>query len=653
MGEKINELTVVCCTANRQEQIIDFIQEWNARKIRAKLLVVENSTTEATITKLTELYGALTDVKIVRSHPPGLSRARNVALSIVDSKYIAFTDDDCRVHENWEFEILNAFSEYDPDAIFGTVNAVWPQGFNPKSLTASMKASLAITDLGSRARRLGSWEFGVGANMCFKTSSIQNLKFDEHLGRSGSFLMSNEDLIFIDKLRDAQKRIYFVPEIIVNHLVDAERLTPSWFLSRFAWQAVSDVFSATTSPSELQKEIVKNYGGTVQSLIEDTWNNLDVRISTIRALLEVSLGSPESFPKTSFSLNEEEIETKPYYSVTPSKKYLLVELGGFHSFLTSAISNEDTFSLLDNRNPWYFTRDEFEKKLSKIALSLNANTEIRKIIFITVDPFLQDHLVHSLIDFISGVNAGVEIILHRKPEVENQLKNLKLLSQSAKISVFSEKLYEALKQIDIEPTKLPVVGSFYNPRFQTSSNVLGAPIQLAIFGELRETQLISYLRNQIRQSQDSLKNTIISFNCGTFDSTIYRGLRELKKEFPTIIDTENFMFLKTGEDYRALAPNVYQALIQKCNFVLKLQFSERMASSAVVHDAFVLGKPVVALRDTEAGLQVEKVTPELVFEEHENFFPFLRSIVSKKSFSEKLHRNAKQNVSDLRRIILS
>ena len=85
-----------------------------------------------------------------------------------------------------------------------------------------------------------------GANVSYRRSVLRESGgFPLSLGRKGPCLLSNEELWMQSFIRSRGYPVWYDPEIVVRHHVQAERLTPSWFYERFYWQGVSDVILAT------------------------------------------------------------------------------------------------------------------------------------------------------------------------------------------------------------------------------------------------------------------------------------------------------------------------------------------------------------------------------------------------------------------------
>src|SRR5262249_17984878 len=65
------------------------------------------------------------------------------------------------------------------------------------------------------------------------------------IGRTGSSLLSDEEIELQIGLRNRGEKIWYSSRAVVAHRVHEERLTRNWFRSRMAWQVVSEAMRVT------------------------------------------------------------------------------------------------------------------------------------------------------------------------------------------------------------------------------------------------------------------------------------------------------------------------------------------------------------------------------------------------------------------------
>jgi hypothetical protein len=100
---------------------------------------------------------------------------------------------------------------------------------------------LAELDLGDEPRLLPPNQFPYGANCAVTRGAYTRIGgFRDGLDRNGRSLVSNGDIEFFRRLRQAGGRLAYAPGAHVHHRVPPERLTRPWFRRRTFAQGVSD-----------------------------------------------------------------------------------------------------------------------------------------------------------------------------------------------------------------------------------------------------------------------------------------------------------------------------------------------------------------------------------------------------------------------------
>jgi glycosyltransferase involved in cell wall biosynthesis len=184
-------VSVIVCTINRPDQIAQCVQSILRNPDRDfELVVIDQSATSVRQQAMQEV-GSDRRLRWLSSEVRGLSRSRNIGLAETRAPVIAFTDDDCRVPEDWVAGIRAAFAA-DPDLAmqFGAV-VLRPEDrlkgyaaeFEP---TATLEFRGALPDAGQ------AW--GVGANMSMRRMIFEQLDtFDLALG-AGSLFVAGEEI---------------------------------------------------------------------------------------------------------------------------------------------------------------------------------------------------------------------------------------------------------------------------------------------------------------------------------------------------------------------------------------------------------------------------------------------------------------------------
>jgi len=178
----------------------------------------------------------------------GLSRARNIGVKRATAELVAFLDDDALASPTWAIEAIELFlSNPQWDVIGGRILAKYPSNNKPIWIDAKLEEFLSCIDWPvEKPTAMADGVWIAGANMVFRKRVFeQGIGFDEKLGRNGSSsLLSNDETKLFEAI--GKEKIYYVPQMAVDHVIPISRLDPQWFRKRIFWQAVSDIIAGTT-----------------------------------------------------------------------------------------------------------------------------------------------------------------------------------------------------------------------------------------------------------------------------------------------------------------------------------------------------------------------------------------------------------------------
>ncbi|HEX3429324.1 MAG TPA: glycosyltransferase [Rhizomicrobium sp.] len=250
----VHEITAVICTHNRYDVLPDAIESLTAQSLPAdtiEIIVVDNSSDTATQKDYWSLHELPENAALLVERTPGLSRARNLALKESRAPVIAYLDDDAIAMTDWCASIVDAFRSFeDAGIVGGPVEPIWP-GTAPSWLHKWQRGFLTIVDYGNDFRPLNDGEWLAGTNIAFRTSALREAGgFNEALGRTGTTLLSNEELAITRRIMNSGLQAYYLPQARVMHRIHAERATQRWLRQRVCWQAVSDLLSAAQRPTK-------------------------------------------------------------------------------------------------------------------------------------------------------------------------------------------------------------------------------------------------------------------------------------------------------------------------------------------------------------------------------------------------------------------
>jgi GT2 family glycosyltransferase len=177
-------------------------------------------------------------VRVVREPRPGASAARNRGASVATGEIIAFTDDDVQAHPGWLSALGSRFArqphlsavtglvvplelETQAQILFEQSGSGPDRGYAPLTFSRAGRFQVRRCDEQTGQCQVRSLyltgEFGIGANMAFRTAVLQaSGGFDEALG-PGIGTHSGEDLAVFVELLAAGHQIGYEPTAIIEH----------------------------------------------------------------------------------------------------------------------------------------------------------------------------------------------------------------------------------------------------------------------------------------------------------------------------------------------------------------------------------------------------------------------------------------------------
>jgi glycosyltransferase involved in cell wall biosynthesis len=223
--------TIAICTWNRCELLRQTLARLADVPVPSDLdwdiLVVNNHCSDRTSDVVADFRGVL-PIREVSEPRPGLSHARNRALSTIITDYVVWIDDDVLVSERWLIGFASAVRAYPRACAFGGPIEPWfvvPP--DPALLDAfpSLRTGFCGIDYGSREVPLDRSQPIYGANMAFAMSAVGALRFNSSLGVVQGTGLGGEEVEFIDRLCGETGEVIWIPDMRVKHYVDPSRMT--------------------------------------------------------------------------------------------------------------------------------------------------------------------------------------------------------------------------------------------------------------------------------------------------------------------------------------------------------------------------------------------------------------------------------------------
>jgi glucosyl-dolichyl phosphate glucuronosyltransferase len=258
-------VSAIICTRNRVADLSDAIESITRQEVEPgflEIIVVDNASSDSTREYVSTLSSRNTTITYLFEPVLGLSRARNAGVQTAKGQYLAFLDDDAVAEAGWLTQIPIAFQAGGPKlgCLAGKVNAIW-SARQPPWLHDALLGYIGVVNYASEPIWLERNQVAFGCNAAYAREALLQVGgFSQTLGRKGTSLLSNEEILLQRHLERLGYRTYYDPLMAVGHKVSSERLSKSWFRRRAYWQGVSDALlekelEALTTRSSVRKKL--------------------------------------------------------------------------------------------------------------------------------------------------------------------------------------------------------------------------------------------------------------------------------------------------------------------------------------------------------------------------------------------------------------
>jgi glycosyltransferase involved in cell wall biosynthesis len=227
--------TVALCTHNHADRLVRTLRDLEALKMpKAKweLLVIDNGCSDGTPALLNGYtWPAGWTVRVVREDNLGLSNARNRAAAEARGEYIIFIDDDETPDADWLCAYERLIEGKRPDA-FGSRIRVLFEDERPAWLQDELLGFLGEVNRFDEVTPLREPDtYFFGGNFGCRTALVTPLGgFDPMLGRKGSVNIGGEEIDFYRRLLAHGHRVWWTPDAVIHHRIQAAKLNRKYFL---------------------------------------------------------------------------------------------------------------------------------------------------------------------------------------------------------------------------------------------------------------------------------------------------------------------------------------------------------------------------------------------------------------------------------------
>jgi len=241
------DFSIVIPTFNRADELRETIR--SIAKLTAagnwELLVVDNKSLDHTRAVVeAERASFPAPVHYLFEPEQGRYAALNTGIRAAKGKIIATTDDDARVEPDWLTRAAEGLEALGCEYVGGKVFPIW-KATRPAWLPdrpGPHRAVLALQDHGDKPVEFGvngiPWPLGI--NTATKREAFDKIAlFDNRLGRKAGTLRNQAQREWHLRARAAGLRGFYIPQMVVHHVVEPERLQKRYFRRWYYWHGIS------------------------------------------------------------------------------------------------------------------------------------------------------------------------------------------------------------------------------------------------------------------------------------------------------------------------------------------------------------------------------------------------------------------------------
>jgi len=233
------QVGVVIAAHNREELVERAV--WSVYKqtldpATITLCLVNSASSDGTGQRLEELRNKAPEgmqVEVVHDDQGGAARARNLGWQALRTPVIAFLDDDAEAAPDW-LEKIRACLDRNPEVgvLAGKTEVAW-LGAPPEPTLAQTVSEYVGLDYGDRPREICYPRAPIGPNMIVRREALAAVGgFDPSFGPHPERALVGEEGDLSLRIEKCRWKTAYEPALQVRHLVDPERVTPEYLLSR-------------------------------------------------------------------------------------------------------------------------------------------------------------------------------------------------------------------------------------------------------------------------------------------------------------------------------------------------------------------------------------------------------------------------------------
>jgi glycosyltransferase involved in cell wall biosynthesis len=238
------KFSVVIATYNRADELFKTLESLSRLQVAEpwEVVIVDNNSSDNTKDVVLQASSNFpVPLRYFFEPQQGRSAALNTGIKAAQGEIIATTDDDVRLEEDWLSNADRALQSLGCDYLGGKALPIW-SGQRPAWLPAERSihwAVIALLDYGPKPLPLVDY-VPIGVNMVFRREAFERAGlWNNTIGRKAGTLLGQEVREWCARARAANLKGFYTPDLVVHHVIPADRLTKKYFRSWFYWHGIS------------------------------------------------------------------------------------------------------------------------------------------------------------------------------------------------------------------------------------------------------------------------------------------------------------------------------------------------------------------------------------------------------------------------------
>lgn len=231
-----SRLTVIICTFNRAEMLSYCLQSLIDQKMPLtdfEVLVVNNNSSDETESVISTYRRLMPNLNSVFEPQQGAAYARNAGLMASTTEWVAYLDDDAKVHDDW-LVVMDGNVKKDIFDCFGGVYLPWhfyqecPEWFDD-NWASNKRVQEVFGELRPNAH--------ISSGNCAirREAAIRCGGFPTGVGMSGNRVAYGEETALFEMMKQNGYRLGFDPSMQIDHCVMPYKYSLRWqLISSFA-----------------------------------------------------------------------------------------------------------------------------------------------------------------------------------------------------------------------------------------------------------------------------------------------------------------------------------------------------------------------------------------------------------------------------------